>query len=124
VVEAGLLPSRTATFSAVVTGAVNPAVTWSASGGTVTPSGSSAGFQASAAGVYTLTATSVADPSRSATITVRVHGADYTTPGRVTGADALKLIGKMGASDPAIDLNGDGVVDAADLDLLLTLLGW
>jgi hypothetical protein len=123
-VEAGLLPSRTATFSAVVTGAVNPAVTWSASGGTVTPSGSSAGFQASAAGVYTLTATSVADPSRSATITVRVHGADYTTPGRVTGADALKLIGKMGASDPAIDLNGDGVVDAVDLDLLLTLLGW
>ena len=66
----------------------------------------------------------VADPARSATITVRVHGADYTTAGKVTGMDALKLIGKLGTADPALDLNGDGVVDASDLDLLLTLLGW
>jgi hypothetical protein len=122
--DVGLLPARSATFNASVTGAVNLGVTWSASAGTITPSGASASFQAATAGVYTLTATSVADPSRSASITVRVHGADFTTAGKVTGMDALKLIGKLGTSDSAFDLNGDGGVDSNDLDLLLSLLGW
>jgi hypothetical protein len=57
-------------FSATVSGSSNTAVTWTASGGTVTTTGL---YTApSSAGTYSVTATSVADTTRSATVTVSV----------------------------------------------------
>ena len=57
-------------FTATVTGTSNTAVTWSASGGSISPSG---WFTAPAIiGIYTVQATSAADPSQSASATVTV----------------------------------------------------
>ncbi len=60
-------------FSAAVTGTSNAGVTWSASGGTLTPSGNQATLQAPATGgSITVTATSQADPGASGSATVTV----------------------------------------------------
>ena len=60
-------------FSATVTGATNPGVTWSATCGTVAGTGSSISYTApDAAGTCDLTATSVEDASKSATAAIRV----------------------------------------------------
>jgi hypothetical protein len=62
----------TQTFSATVTGTTNTAVTWSASGGSIGADGS---YRApGTGGGYVVRATSVADPTRSATATVMVTG--------------------------------------------------
>ena len=65
-------------FSATVTGTTNTSVTWSGTGGTV----SSTGFYTApnTAGTYSVTATSVADPTKSASATVTV-----TTTSGATG---------------------------------------
>ena len=60
-------------FTALVSGTSNTAVTWSASSGTVTTSGSY--VAPSAAGTYTVTAVSAADPTKSASATVSVSAA-------------------------------------------------
>ncbi|HUF49300.1 MAG TPA: hypothetical protein VMN60_00615 [Longimicrobiales bacterium] len=57
------------TFSATVTGTSNQQVTWSADGGTITDTGV---FTAATPGLYTITGTSVADPSKKDTGTVQV----------------------------------------------------
>jgi hypothetical protein len=57
-------------FSAYVSGTSNTAVTWSASGGTVTTNGLYGA--PSAAGAYTVTAVSAADSTKSASATVNV----------------------------------------------------
>ncbi len=63
----------TQVFTATVTNSTNTAVTWSATGGTVSVSGASATWTAPAAGgTYTVTATSAADPTRKANATVTV----------------------------------------------------
>src|SRR5271170_668444 len=63
--SASLQTGGTQPFSAMVTGTSNTSVTWSASGGTISSSGMyTAG---NAAGAYSVTATSVADNSKSAT---------------------------------------------------------
>ncbi len=60
-------------FTATVTGTSNTAVTWTASGGTITSAGL---FTAPAsAGSYTITATSVADSSAKSSVTVSVVAA-------------------------------------------------
>ncbi len=123
--QAGLLTGTSAAFSATVSGASNGSVNWSASGGSLLPSGNSASFSADTPGTYTLRAASSADPTKIATISVNVHNADYSNPGHgVTGMDSLYLIGKFGSHDLAFDLNGDGNVDDSDLALLLNLLRW
>src|SRR5271168_1436221 len=62
--SASLQTGGTQPFSAMVTGTSNTSVTWSASGGTISSSGMyTAG---NAAGAYSVTATSVADSSKSA----------------------------------------------------------
>ena len=61
---------RTTTFSAQVTGTTNSAVTWTASAGSITPGGV---FTAPASpGVVIITATSVADPTKSASTNLTV----------------------------------------------------
>lgn len=102
--------------------------TWSCPGGALTPTGpASATFSASAAGSFTLTATAAANPARTATVTVQVHDADFVNGHAgdpLTGLDALYLAGVAGTRDPLADLNGDGIVDAQDLAVLLNALGW
>ncbi len=44
---------------------------------------------------------------------------DINGDGLVDGADLGLLLGAWGSDDPAADLNGDGIVDGADLGLLL-----
>ncbi|GLH74894.1 hypothetical protein GETHLI_33960 [Geothrix limicola] len=62
---------NTLQFSAVVTGAVNTGVTWSTNAGcTINGSGL---FSANSGGTFTVTATSVADPSKSASTQVTVN---------------------------------------------------
>jgi hypothetical protein len=68
--SASLLTNGTKQFSATVTGSSNTAVTWSATGGSVSSSGL---YTApSAAGSFTVKATSVADNTKSASATVTV----------------------------------------------------
>ncbi len=66
-----LAPNGTQTFTASVTGSSNTSVTWSATGGTITSSGV---FTAgSTAGTFSVTATSVADNTKSDTAQVTIN---------------------------------------------------
>ena len=69
---ASLAPNGTQQFTATVTGASNTAVTWTASGGTITAAGV---FTAPASGGnYVIRATSAADPQSSGTALATVSG--------------------------------------------------
>ena len=69
---ASLAPAGTQQFTATVTGATDTAVSWSASGGTITAAGL---YTAPATGGgYVVRATSAADPARSGTAIVNVTG--------------------------------------------------
>jgi hypothetical protein len=81
-IAAGGTASLTATVTA--SGPCSTAVSWSTTGGTLSPDGNSAAFSSATAGTFTITATSVADPSRSASATVTVTGAASCGP--ATGA--------------------------------------
>ena len=128
VAAVGLLTGRAATFTATVGGTPDPSVAWTASTGAVitpgTPS-ASASFSADTPGLYTVTAAVASDPARTASLTVNVHGPVLVGTGSaVTGLDVLALAGAYGQASTSADLNGDGTVDAADLAILLQLLGW
>ena len=121
----GLLVGTPATLSATVTGAASSTVTWSASGGalTPTPGANTATFSAASAGTYTVTAACADATARTATITVVVHDADLRGAGQTpTGLDVLEVLGYYGTSSTAGDLNGDAAVDSSDVNLLLNLL--
>ena len=67
---ASLQPTQQSQFTATVSGTINTAVTWTASGGSVTSGGL---YTApSTAGTYTVTATSTADATKSASAAVTV----------------------------------------------------
>jgi hypothetical protein len=72
-VSASMQPGQTKQFTAAVTGNSNTAVTWTATGGTISASGL---FTAGAtAGSFAVTAKSAADPTKTATATVTVNPA-------------------------------------------------
>jgi hypothetical protein len=76
--SASVLTATTQQFSANVTGTSNTGVTWSATGGTISSSGL---FTAGAApGVFTVTATSMADSAKSAQAAVTVSAAAAPPP--------------------------------------------
>lgn len=122
--QVGLHTSRSATFTAAVTGTPSTAVTWQSSGGNLSASGNQATFSSSVAGTYTLTAAAVADPTRTATTQVKVHGADFSTPGKVAPMDLLVLCAAWGQQDSSLDVTGDGLVNDDDFNFLMSLLGW
>lgn len=67
-----LMPGVRTQLQATVAGTANPAVTWTCSGGEISAQGE---YRApSHYGTFTITATSVADPTRRATCTVKVDG--------------------------------------------------
>jgi uncharacterized protein (DUF2141 family) len=49
--------------------------------------------------------------------------ADINNDGVIDTADLGILLGVFGTPDPAADLNGDGIVDTADLGILLGEFG-
>jgi len=76
--SAALLPGGTQQFTAAVTGSSNTAVTWTATGGTISSSGLYTAGQS--AGNFAVIATSVADASKSATAPVRINSAQSLPP--------------------------------------------
>src|SRR5579872_2546729 len=73
-----LAPGGTQQFTAAVTGSSNTAVTWTATGGTITASGLYTGGQTT--GSFTVAATSVADASKSATAAVGIISSQSLPP--------------------------------------------
>ncbi|MBL0311868.1 MAG: hypothetical protein IPP78_03965 [Holophagaceae bacterium] len=109
----------------VLTGAVNTgAINWAVSGGSLSAStGTSVTFTPSTIGTFTVTATASADASQFRTATINVKTRNLDGAGGVDVLDLAKLAadyGKTGATAtlPA-DLNGDGVVDDADITIFL-----
>jgi hypothetical protein len=80
---ASISTGATQAFTATVSGSANKGVTWSATGGTI----SSAGLYTAptAAGTYTVTATSVADTNKKASATITVSSAATAWGGTTTG---------------------------------------
>jgi beta-lactamase superfamily II metal-dependent hydrolase len=108
---ASISAGGTQQFTATVTGTTNTAVTWTCSGGTASASGL---FTApTTSGSYTVTATSAADPSKSATAMVTVTASPSTfaevepnnTRGtaNVVGANVTSIVGYF----PSISDNDD-----------------
>ena len=48
---------------------------------------------------------------------------DFDNNGKVTGVDISAVVGHNGTSDTRYDLNGDGKVDTADIDIVKGLYG-
>ena len=95
-------------FTATVTGSSNTGVTWvvnPASGTTLTPNGNTVTFRSSVAGNYSVTATSVADESKSASASVTVSS------GGTGGNGAFKAI--AAGDSHSLALKNDG-----------TIIGW
>jgi Ricin-type beta-trefoil lectin domain-like len=83
-----LYPSYEQDFTAFVSGSSNTAVTWTATGGYVSSGSNSATYEANAGtGTYLLTATSVADPSKSATVSIIVEDYPIATTYEVVPAN-------------------------------------
>ena len=98
------------TFTASVSGADDTSVTWSVSGGALTGTGHAVEFTApDVAGSYQITATSVADPSASASASVTVvAGVDAGSPMVITvdtrlGNGTSVRLPLLGAYDVTID---------------------
>jgi len=91
---AALSPGQTLQFSATVAGSANTAVTWSASGGSITSGGLyTAG---SGLGSFSVTATSVADPTVSAAAAVTIGAA----PPPPTPSVGLQIVSLFSAGKP------------------------
>ena len=91
-VSAALQIGGSQQFSVTVTGSSNTAVTWSATGGTI--SGSGLYTAPSAAGIYTVTATSVADSTKSASAAVTVTTTAPAVTLSITPASSAVQVGK------------------------------
>ncbi|HEX2568945.1 MAG TPA: FG-GAP-like repeat-containing protein [Polyangia bacterium] len=102
---ATLLVGASQRFTATVTGLDNAAVTWRASGGAIAADGR---YTAPATpGDVTVTATSVADPTRSASVTVHVVAVPPLAAGRARHTETVLTDGRVlltgGASQPFRD---------------------
>jgi hypothetical protein len=85
--------NRTKQFTKTVSGTANTAVTWSASGGTISTSGLFT--SPPTPGTYTVTATSQADPTKSASATVTVKPTSFVIYSNPT---SVSFSGPVGAS--------------------------
>ncbi len=115
---ANLVTGGTRQFAATVTGvsAANQGVTWS-----VSPAATISGtglFTANAVGTFTVTATN-SFSGATGTATVVVKSRDVDGNGIVEPLDLLFFAKHYGTANAACDLNGDGTVNDADLDLLI-----
>lgn len=121
----GCFPGEIVALSASVSNLVDQRVAWSASAGTIDATGR---YTAPGTpGLVTITASSVADPSCSATATITIRGTDFdgNTAARPR---LLSFAHAMGSTEPAdlakYDFNGDGRIDDADLAKLFQRMEW
>jgi hypothetical protein len=120
----GLFAGGTATFQASVTGLADTAVTWSATGGAFNGSTYTA---PSTPGTYTITATSVQEPSIKASVQVKVSspafdGNTKTSPSLLGLAN---VFGSTAAADlEKYDFDNSGRIDDGDLTMLFAEMGW
>ncbi len=102
-------------FTAAVTGTTNAGVTWSATGGMI----SSTGLYTAPAtgGTYTVTATSVVDPSQSASASVTVAGnaSSSCTPGATSWVANSLASSQTGTFTASFDATPQGVGLDADV---------
>lgn len=104
------------TLAGAITSSASLEVTWTSTGGTLTPNGLNATFTAAQPGDYTVTMTAVADPSRSAsaTLTVQAPVVDLIVspteallaPGR--GFTFASTISVTGSSDASLTWSANG----------------
>jgi len=102
---------RTITLTAQVTGTLNNAVTWTTSAGTITPGGVLTA--PAATGPITVTATSVADPTKSASTTVNVIAAPVASglalaKGTLTTGSGTTITPTFASGTATIGTNGPG----------------
>jgi serine protease len=93
--QAILNSGATQNIGVTVTGHANTAVNWTSSNTAVATVSSTGVVTAVAPGTATITARSVADPTKAATVTVRVRivpGVDYTGLSGPTGSDAIWVV--------------------------------
>ena len=110
---ASLKPGQQAQFTATVTGTTNSAVNWGASGGTISSTGM---YNApSAAGTFTVTATSAADPTKSSSAIVTVASQppvsisiSPATSSLQTGGQQLFVATISGTSNTAVNWAASG----------------
>ncbi|MCP2014837.1 uncharacterized protein YjdB [Deinococcus sp. HSC-46F16] len=104
--------SQTVTAAVQGTGSFNPAVTWSTSNSSVAGVDAGGRVTAAAPGQATITATSVGDPSRRASLTVTVSAPAPTVTGVTLSPASLTLT--TGSSQPVTaTVQGTGNFDAA-----------
>ncbi len=102
-------------FTATVAGTTNTAVTWSASAGTITTSGL---YTApNTAGTYTVTATSAADPTKSASATVTVSAASVCTTGTTTWTGYALETSETASFTASFDVTPQASATDADIAL-------
>jgi len=126
----GLLAGASVSLTANVTGASNGSVTWSvleSNAGTITAGGV---YTAPATiGDYHVIATSAADTSKSSSILIRVYTGDENGDVLVDGLDMGVFAAAFGSSigganyNAQADLDANGTVDDADLNLFLAQFG-
>ena len=106
-----LIPGGQSAFTATITGLANPAVTWSATGGTLNSSGNTTTYTAgNVTGTFAVTATSVADATQVATARVDIVPATAPPGTRVLSAD--------GRMDTVVQLPYTGITPPCDVDLI------
>jgi Bacterial Ig domain len=105
-------------FRASVAGTTDTAVTWSATGGTISSSGLYTAPQS--AGTYTLTVTSVADPSKAASSLITVTAplsvvvTSPTSGSIVSGTTTVSALASDNAVVASVQLRVDGATVGAD----------
>ena len=113
-----LTPGEQAQFSATVSGATNTSVNWSVdsvSGGNAnvgTISGSGLYTAPASSGTHTVTATSVANPTKNASATVTVQGTVFITPdsvGLIPGMTQQFNVSVQGETNPSVTWSVDGI---------------
>ncbi|MBI4913345.1 MAG: immunoglobulin domain-containing protein, partial [Acidobacteria bacterium] len=124
-----LMVGGTQSFAATVTGTPNTAVTWvlSGLGGLSTTTGNPTVFTAPSTlattpSTATLTATSVADPAKSDSVTITIRSRDLsgdTLTDVLDLATLARYFGQPASAFPAGDLDGSGTIDEGDLAILL-----
>jgi fibronectin type 3 domain-containing protein len=106
--SSSLQTSQTQQFTATVSGSTNTAVTWSATGGTV----STAGLYTApnVAGTYTVTAKSVADTTKSASATVAVAATQLLSASPTGISFGNVLVGNTSSQNVTLTNTGGGSV--------------
>jgi 3-polyprenyl-4-hydroxybenzoate decarboxylase len=106
-----------------LTGNVNTGtINWSTPAGSLSSAtGTSVTFTAPATpGTVLITATASADVTKTLPITINVKSKDQDQDGKVDIVDLAFLTRYFGTSNAAADLNGNGIVDDADITIFLT----